>query len=139
MFEVLGVQVNLLAIGLAAVVNIVIGMLWYSDLLFGKLWKRLTANTNTQMKGFDMILMVVLALLIATGLNSVLQFSSRVTGLYGLWNIVLTVFMVVTTFVLPTLYNSVIFEGKSRKLFFLNISHHYVEYFLMACVIALIV
>lgn len=143
MFEVLGVQVNIIAIVLAAVANIIVGILWYSDFLFGRQWKRLIGKTDQELSEdsstMSYILGLAVALLVAIGLNSVLQFSSQVTGLMGLPNIFISVTMIVVTFVLATQLNGVIWEGKRKKLFLLNMAHHYVEYLVMAAVISWLV
>ncbi len=44
---------NYLAIVVAAVVNMVIGFLWYGPALFGKKWMALTGMTEEQMKSMN--------------------------------------------------------------------------------------
>lgn len=136
--EIFGVMVNPVAIALAAIVNIVIGMLWYSSLLFGNYWLKLINKKQEELKmSFtDIISSIISAVLVAIGLNSVLQYSLILSGL-NIWvNAILTAFMITATLVAPAMYNSVIYEGKSKKLFLLNIAHKFVELCLMGLVLS---
>ena len=47
---ILGIQVNVLAVLVAAIVVFVIGGLWYSPLLFGKVWMRAHGHTPERME-----------------------------------------------------------------------------------------
>lgn len=137
--EIFGVLVNPIAIALAAFINIIIGILWYSTLLFGNYWLKLInkKKEDLEMKPLDILSSIISAVLVATGLNSVLQYSLILSGL-NIWvNAVLTSFMITATLVAPAMYNSVIYEGKSKKLFLLNITHKLVELIAMSLVLSL--
>lgn len=137
--EIFGVMVNPIAITLAAIVNIVIGMLWYSSLLFGNYWLKLINKKQEELKmSFtDIISSIISAVFVAVGLNSVLQYSLILSGL-NIWvNAILTAFMITVTLVAPAMYNSVIYESKSKKLFLLNIAHKFVELCIMGLVLSL--
>ena len=43
-------QINYLAVGVAALVTILIGAVWYSPLLFGNLWLKANGYTQEQMR-----------------------------------------------------------------------------------------
>src|SRR3989337_3239270 len=45
------VSVNYLAVVVAAVASMIIGAIWYSPRVFGKMWMRLTGNTMGQTAG----------------------------------------------------------------------------------------
>lgn len=139
MFEVLGVEVHILSIIFAVIVNIVVGMLWFSPIMFGKYWQKLVNKTDAdlQMKPLDMILSIIIALLMATGLNSVLQFSLIVSQLNEIVNIFATAGMITATFIIPPLMNGVIWEGRSYKLLAINVSHLFVTLVLMGAVLSI--
>src|SRR6187455_1295742 len=46
-------QINWLAVFVAAISMFMIGGLWYSPLLFGKLWHRANGFTDEQVRGFN--------------------------------------------------------------------------------------
>jgi hypothetical protein len=146
MFEVLGVQVNLLAIILAAVANILFGTLWYSPILFSKTWLKLVGKKpeELQMKTIHMVYATIAALLLAVGLNSVLQFAFMAANQNGmvlseLANVFLTPAMVTGTFVIPALANGVIWEDRNKKLFLLNVAHSYFQNVVMCFILTLFV
>jgi hypothetical protein len=133
MFEVLGITIYPLALILATVVSIGVGMLWYSELLFGKQWKKLVGlkKKDAQMKTLDMVLSFVSSLLLAFGLNKILQYAHVVSDLKPSVNVVLTSMMVAIFFTATSMYNRVLWEGSSRKLFLINLGHRFVTYLLM--------
>src|SRR6266513_1750644 len=45
------VDINYVAVLAAAVVNMVVGMAWYSESLFGKSWSKLTGRSMDDMRG----------------------------------------------------------------------------------------
>jgi hypothetical protein len=139
-FEVLGVTVSPIAIILAIVVNMIVGMMWYGP-LFGKQWMKLVnkKEEELQMRTRDMLLSILLGLLMATGLNSVLQFAGDVSDLNMVSNIVLTSAMIAFTFILPTLMNEVTWEGRDIKLIILNWSHQFVSLLAMSTLLAFFV
>jgi hypothetical protein len=136
--EILNVQVSIIGTVLAVIANIVLGMAWYSRFLFGNIWMKLVQKKEGDlvMKKADIVLSLVVALLTATGLNSILQFSAEVTGLSLLPNVVASAGMLTLTIIVPFGLNQVIWEGRDRKLFFLNIAHHFVSYVLMGAIIS---
>ncbi len=139
MFEVFNVNVNILAIIVTAIVNIVIGMFWYSPYLFGNTWRKLVNRREglNHMSNKEILFTIINALLITTGINSVLQYSLMLSGLDKFPNAIATSFMITLTFVITTLFNPVIFERSSKKLFLLNTAYSFVVYLLMSFTLTL--
>lgn len=139
MFNVLNVEVNLLALVLAVVVNMVWGMLWYSPVLFGNWWLKLTGMkmSDAKMRTADILWALLIALVLAIGLNSVLQYSAIMSGLNEWVNVLVVGFMTATAFSWTTLWNAVIWEGKNRELAFLNYLHLLTTNILMCAVLTL--
>lgn len=137
MYDLLGVEINILAIVLAVVVSMVLGMLWYGP-LFGNQWMALVGKKkeDAQMRSTDLIFALLLALLMAIGLNSVLQFAQQVSDLSMVANVLLTPLMLSVCFLKPALANEVIWEGRSKNLIALNWAHQFCTMLVMSAVLA---
>lgn len=137
--EIWGVEVYFIAIILSIFANIVIGMFWYSPIAFGKMWQKLVNKNDSEltMKPTDMVLSFMNAFLMTVGLNSVIQFSLQVSNLNEILNIFVTSAMITSTFILPALMNEVIWEGRSFKLFLINISHQFATYLVMSAILSI--
>lgn len=134
------VEVNLLAVFVAAVVNMIIGALWYSPLLFGKLWMRLSGiNTKkiNAMKKEGKVSKSYFWAFVATLVTSYVlaHFVRYVTATtfadgaqLALWTWL--------GFMAPLLLNDVLWGGKSFKLFLLNAAHHLVALVVAAGILA---
>ncbi|MCA9382835.1 DUF1761 domain-containing protein [Candidatus Dojkabacteria bacterium] len=138
MMEVWGVEVHYASILLATVASMVIGMLWYGP-VFGNIWLGLVGKKkeDMQMKPSDMPMAVVVALLMAVGLNSVLQFSAKFSELGEITNVLATAFMISLTFVAPAGLNLVIWEGRKPKLFLLNLAYFFTNFLVMGLIISI--
>lgn len=139
MFNILNVEVSIVALVLAVIVNMVWGILWYSPFMFGKWWTKLSGRKmeSSKMTPMDMALALLVALVLAIGLNSVLQYSAIMSGLNEWVNVFATAFMVSTTFCATTLANEVLWEGKRKQLAFLNYLHLLTTCILMCAVLTL--
>lgn len=130
-------EVNLIAVLVAAIVAMAVGGLWYSPLLFGKRWIKLMKFTEKQVKamqegskvsylyGFlnQLVMAYVMgAFFVMLGVESV-QMGMRVA--FWLW----------LGFVGTTSMGSVLWEGKTMKLFALNAGYQIVAALLMASVL----
>lgn len=137
------VPVNYLAILLAAVLSMVIGSLWFGA-LFGKTWMKLMGMTKESMqgmKGSDMARLygiqfvgsLVMAFVLAHALvfaSSYLQVSGIPAGLQtGFWNW--------AGFVAPVTLGTVLWEGKSWKLWLFNNSYYLISLCSMGVLLAL--
>lgn len=141
MFNILNVEINVLALVLAVIVNMVWGILWYSPVMFGAKWTKLTGKKmdGQGMNIMDMFMALGVALVLAIGLNSVLQYSEIMSGLSQWVNVLAVGFMTATAFSATTLANEVLWEGKRRQLAFLNYMHLLTTNILMCAVLALFV
>ena len=139
-FEALGVTVDPLGILLAVVAGMVWGMLWYGP-LFGKKWQALVGKKDAELKMSpkDLGFAIVLAGLTATGLNSVLQFAADVSQLEPILNIFISAGMIAFTFILPSLANEVVWEGRDPKLIGLNWAYQFSTLVVMGAVLAFFV
>ncbi len=136
------VPVNYLAVLVAAIVSMVIGFLWYGP-LFGKPWMREMGMSKEKMDaamkkdmGKSYGLMFVGSLVMSYVLAHATIFAGTylgVTGvsaglMSGLWNWL--------GFVAPVTLGSVLWEGKSWKLWFLNNGYYLVTLLAMGVTLA---
>ena len=137
------VPINYWAVLVAAVVNMVLGFLWYGP-VFGKAWQKETGMTAEKMdaaKGKGMgktyALMTLGSLVMSYVLAHALVFASAylaVTGVMaglqaGFWNWL--------GFIAPVTLGSVLWDGKSWKLWFINAGYYLVALVLMGVVLAM--
>jgi hypothetical protein len=126
-------QINYLAVILAALTSFVVGGLWYSSLLFGKIWMKEAGISRENAKKSSMIktfgLSFVLSLVICFNLAAFLGPESdflwgmMAGGLAGIgW----------ATASLGVLY---LFEGRSLKLFLINGGYNAVNYIIAGGII----
>ena len=115
--------INYLAVLVAGIAAMIVGGLWYSKFLFGKMWMSLSGMTDASMaeaksKGMTKLYVAqfILALIGAYALAyfvSALQIST-VSSLFTI------VFWLWLGFQMPLLAGSVVWENKSKKLFVLK-------------------
>ena len=128
-------QINLWAVLAAAASGFVVGGLWYSPALFGRMWMRETGLTEQQLAasnmavifGLSFVLSVVAALVFAMFLGPAPKVDfALMAGLSA------GVAWVGTSFGINYL-----FERKSLKLFLINAGYHTVQFALMGLVLGL--
>ena len=116
------VDINWLAILVVALVNMALGALWYSKILFGKKWMELLGkkeedfkdNLKTAWKAYAVSF--VGALVTSIILALFMEYKEAVTFLEG----AILGIMGWLALVVPTNLNSVIFEGKNKGLFYIQ-------------------
>lgn len=135
------VPINYLAVLVAAVAAFLAGGLWYSPILFGKMWMHLTGKTEQDMKkgnvGMSYLLAFLFTLLMSYVLAHALVFASaylKATGVQAglmaaVWNWL--------GFVLPVQIWQQLWEGKSWKLFLINGGHTLVGLLVMGVILSL--
>lgn len=137
------VPINYLAVGGAAVASMVIGFLWYGP-IFGKKWIALMGFTQEQIsaakkKGMakQYALMFVGSLAMAYVLAHALVFASAYLKTSGVSAGLMTGFWNWLGFVAPVTLGSVLWEGKSPKLWVLNNGYYLVSLLAMGVILAL--
>lgn len=81
-------EMNWLAVAVAALVPMAIGALWYSPLLFEKAWMKASGVTREMVNGGNMLLIMGLSLVFSFLLASSLQYS--VVHQYHLYSLIAT-------------------------------------------------
>ena len=137
------VPMNGLAILAAAIASMVIGFLWYGP-IFGKQWMAWSGFTKKKMdeakkKGMtkEYAIMFATSLLMAFVLSHALVFASAYLHTSGIEAGLMSGFWNWLGFIVPVTIGSVLWEGKSWKLWALNAGHHLVTLLTMGVILAL--
>ncbi|MBI5733132.1 DUF1761 domain-containing protein [Candidatus Jorgensenbacteria bacterium] len=130
-------SINCLAVLVAAIVNFVIGAAWHGP-LFGKHWMRLAGITHENMKAMKMtpkkamtlgfVSVLVMTYVLAYFINAL-----NITDVVGVF---MFTFLVWLGFFATTLANSVLWEGKSAKLYLFNIAYQFVSLLITISILA---
>lgn len=120
------VELNFLAILVAAVVNMVIGALWYSPLLFGGIWMRAMNLRKESMKGGNMAVLYLVAFLMTLLTNFVLAHYIDYLGAETASEGAESAFWPWLGFFVPVLAGGVLWEKKPFKVFVVNAAHYLV-------------
>lgn len=134
------VDINYLAVVVSALINMVLGFLWYGP-LFGKEWMKLTGLTKEKVEamkkdgskmqvtyGMSLLGAVVIAYVLAHFV-SYLQVDTLFEGVeLGCW--------IWLGFVATTMLNQVLYDGKPWKLYLINAGYYFVSLLLMGGLLA---
>jgi len=132
-------EVNLLAVLVAAIVSMMIGSMWYSPLLFGKIWMKLSGVSFPKSKkkqqqmmltayGLGLLSSLVTAYFLAHFI-SVMDADSAGAGAQ-------IAFWAWLGFVLTTQFGAVIWEQRSYKLLLIGGSNMLVSFLAMGVILA---
>ena len=129
-------SINFWAVVVAAVVNMVVGMLWYGP-VFGKLWKSLMGFTDEGMRKMPLTPMQAMSGGVVTSLLMayVLARFSMLAGAAGVSGAFQLAFWVWLGFTATVAAGGFLWEGKPFQLFVLNVAEQLVALFLMALVL----
>lgn len=134
------ISVNFLAIIVVAVIEITIGMLWYSPAIFGKQWMNLIGFTDQDMKktrekgmGKSLLIASISALIIGYVLSLINGYRGANTYLDGM----VTGFLCWVGFIATVMTGIVAWEKKSWKLYFINSCYYLVALLIMGGILAL--
>lgn len=134
------VQINWLAVVLAALSTMVVGSLWYSPKVFGNLWQKLAKldpkNMADPVKAIS--LTVVASLVTAYVLAHVAYLSNAFFGNSFLQDALTTAFWVWLGFTAVRILTHDLFENRPAKLTLLTVSHEFVTFMIMGLVIGLL-
>lgn len=136
------IEVNYLAVLMAAAVSMGVGFLWYSPLLFAKPWMKEMGYTERRIKaeqqkmGMMYGLSFVLALVTAYVLSHVMALSKNFYNYPMLQTALISAFWMWLGFVAPVQATDVIFGKKTWKLFWINTGYQLASLLVMGIVIS---
>lgn len=125
---------NIVAILAAVIASMVIGAVWYSPMVFGKVWMKLTGKNTQELKNpaFSYIVMTVVAFLQALVLSQFIGFVGAGSTYQGM----ITGFWAWFGFVATTQASGFVFQGKSWRLYLLDNGYHLISLMLMGIILA---
>ena len=137
------VEINYIAVLLAALAAMVVGSVWYTPAVFGKAWMRLAnIKPNQKINGTQMAKLYGVAfvgvLVTAYVLAHVAYLSNQFFGSTFMQDALTTGFWLWLGFIAARMLMHDMFEGRPGKLTFLNISHEFVTVMVMALIIGAI-
>jgi Protein of unknown function (DUF1761) len=134
------VQVNLLAVFLAAASTMVVGSVWYTPAVFGKRWKKLVGMTDEKAAkgaGKAIAITVVVSLISAYILAHVTYLSNAYFGNEFLQDALTTSFWAWLGFVAARIITHDAFEQRPTELTVMNVGHEFVTFMIMGLIIGL--
>lgn len=135
------VPINLLAVLVAAIANMILGYIWYMP-LFGKMWMRLNGMSSESMSGQKKgmtsmyIIMFIGALITAYVLAGVHIFASTYLNIGGIDSGILAGFMSWLGFAMPVTVNYTLTSNRSWKLWSINAGFYLVSFVMMGIILA---
>lgn len=136
------VEVNYVAVLFAAISTMLVGSVWYTPVVFGKVWmklakvkadKKMTAMQTTKLFGLTFVASLVSAYVLAHVAYLSNQFFDNTFS----QDTLSTAFWLWLGFVAARLLTHDLFEGRPGKLTFLNLSHEFVTVMVMGLIIGL--
>lgn len=135
------VDVNLMAVLVCGVASMIIGYLWYSKMLFGKTWMKLSGVSETDMKKANSNMPVLYGTMFIASLVMayVLAHFAKYAGALTLTDGVVAGFWAWLGFVATTMLTNVLYEGKPVKLYLINTGYQLVTLVVMGMILVSIV
>lgn len=138
------IAVNYLAIAVATIINTVLGTLWYGP-LFGRQWMHEMGFTAEKIQsmaqksmGLSYVLMIVGAVVLNYVLAHVLMQAELAFGMLDIAMAMTGAFWMWLGFIATTMMGQVLWEGKSWKLYAINVGYYLVALQVAAVAIALL-
>lgn len=130
--------INYLAVLVAAIVSMILGALWYSPLLFGKIWIQLMNLNEKKLqemknKGMGKIYAIVFIKELVIAYILALFITKSIITISGGIQIGILIWF---GFIATTILASVLWENKPVKLYFINIAYHLVSIILMSLILS---
>lgn len=139
----MNVEVNYLAIFLAAASSMVVGSIWYAQGVFGNVWAKLAkVDMSKKIEPVQMTLLMLsvflASLVTAYVLAHVTYLSNQFFANSFLQDALTTAFWLWLAFTAARIYTHDAFEGRRKKLTALNFGNEFVTIMIMALIIGTI-
>lgn len=139
-------HINIWAVLVAAVASFLVGWLWHSPLLFGKIWgklmglDKLSKKQQTEMMkkmGSSMLFGFLANVVIAYVLSYMVQACGAFFHTAGVMSGLQTGFWIWLGFMATLSLNSVLWEGRKLQLYFINVGYQLVTILVMGSILAI--
>jgi hypothetical protein len=138
----MALSINFWAVLVAAIIEMAIGALWYSQILFIKPWMRAIGKSEAELESMkkdaaggyagSMIAALVTAYILAHFVTYAQNFNQDYSAFGGLTG----AFWAWLGFVVTTALSSVLFERRAWTLYFINIGYYLVSFLAMGALLA---
>lgn len=129
------VTINYVAILVTVIVNMILGALWYSPVLFANAWMKEIGKKMDDLKGgasTGYIIAVVADIVMAYVMAHFVKYAGATTAAAG----AMTGFWLWLGFVAAVMAMSYVFEGRSAKLFWINAGLNLVTFVVTGTILA---
>lgn len=123
------IQIDWLVVVLAAILNLVIGFVWYSKMLFGPAWSKLSNRPSKEMLGDGKTL--ALSFLVSLIMAFFLAFFEGILGVTTVMDGMFVGFLIWLGFVATTQISSFLWYKKPFKLFLINTGYRLLSFLVM--------
>lgn len=127
-------DINYWAVLVAGLSSMVVGAIWYGNMLFAKPWMRLVGKTEEDLKGGvakAYTTMILLALVLAYILAHFVDYTGAETWMDG----AVTAIWLWLGFVVTTKGADYVFSHKPLKLYLIDVGYHLVEMVVMGIIL----
>jgi hypothetical protein len=132
----LNFDVNYIAVIVAAIINMVLGAIWYSPFVFGKIWMTAMKKTKEDIKGQNMVKTHGLSLVSSVILAFILAAFVGLLGASTLQSGAIAGFFVWLGFVVTTNSASYLYEFKPLKVYEIYMAYQLVALVAMGALLA---
>lgn len=131
-------SVNYLALVVAGIASMVIGFLWYGNMLFGKAWMRYSGVSEGDMKKANKNMPILYGTMYVASLVMayVLAVFISYAGAKDLVSGAMVGFWAGLGFIATTKLTEVLFDRKPMNLYYINVGYHVVTLVVMGAIIA---
>jgi len=132
------IDVNLGLVLWAGAAAMILGALWYSPLLFGNAWMEASGVTKqdiekSKKKGMGKLYLVAFIATLVT--SYVLAFLIKLANVTNVYDGVKIGLLLWLGMAVPIILGSVLWEGKAKGYFFINVFHYLVSVVLMSIIL----
>lgn len=134
-------MVNFIELIVSSFAGFAVGGLWYSKWMFQKSWMKEIKINPAEVEKIDskeMGVSLILGFLRTIVIAFVLIFLIEITGFKTMQEILKLAFFIWIGFIATIMLDSVLWERKSRKLYFINVTQYFVAIMIIGVVIALL-
>ncbi len=126
-------MINYVAIGVAVLLNMAIGMAWYSPSLFGSTWAAGIKFKGTPKMGvFHLVQALGVGLIIALGLANLID----QLAIFDVYSAIRGSAIVWLSFVVPTHYSGVIWAQKPMSVYVIDMGYYLVSFCVIGALLA---
>lgn len=135
MYDVSSIEINYWAVLVAAIAAMVVGYVWYSLPVFGRMWMGLIGKTEEQIKADYKPTTMLWSYVVAALMAYVLAHFIQMVGADTMARALSTAFWAWLGFIFTVILTNAFYEGRSAKLVWINGLYQLVTVLAMAAIL----